>query len=492
VDVRQDPGEELPVDALLDELAVVVHRRSRYARVRRRRSTGRGRYLLAVRVVILGAGPTGLGAAHRLAELGHDDWDVYERSPRVGGLAASVRDDHGFIWDHGGHVMFSHYPYVDDLVARMLGDDREEHARRAFVLLHDRLVPFPLQHNIHRLPDEVFEECRAGIVDAQLAARPRENFAQWIDAVFGEGLARHFMRPYNTKVWAHPLEQLGVDWQGERVPDVDVARIDENRRLDRDDAGWGPNATFTFPRWGTGLLPERIADALPRPVRRGVAAVAVDQHRRVVTFDDGTSTAYDRLVTTMPLPELVACLDAPAPELTAAAAALRSTSGIFVGIGLRGEAPPDRCWVYFPDPAVPFYRVTYLSNYSAAMTPGPGHWSLLAEISVSPYRPFDVARAADATVAGLVTSGLLTADQAERDIVSRHVLHVPYSYPVPTIGRDAALATLHGALEPWGIHSRGRFGSWRYEIGNTDHSLMLGVEVADRLVQGGDEPTWNS
>jgi len=148
--------------------------------------------------------------------------------------------------------------------------------------------------------------------------------------------------------------------------------------------------------------------------------------------------------------------------------------------------------VYFPDPAVPFYRVTYLSNYSPAMTPGPGHCSLLAEISASAYRPADLAGAADATVEGLVASGLLTAEQAERDIVSRHVTTVPYSYPVPTLGRDAALAALHGALEPIGIHSRGRFGSWRYEIGNTDHSLMLGVELAERLVAGGAEPTWHS
>ena len=61
------------------------------------------------RIVILGAGPTGLGAAHRLTELGHDDWDIFEGSDHVGGLASSVTDDHGFIWDHGGHVMFSHY-----------------------------------------------------------------------------------------------------------------------------------------------------------------------------------------------------------------------------------------------------------------------------------------------------------------------------------------------------------------------------------------------
>src|ERR1043166_8056765 len=36
------------------------------------------------RVVILGAGPTGLGAAYRLKELGHTHWHVYDQAGQVG------------------------------------------------------------------------------------------------------------------------------------------------------------------------------------------------------------------------------------------------------------------------------------------------------------------------------------------------------------------------------------------------------------------------
>ncbi|MGH2626049.1 MAG: NAD(P)-binding protein, partial [Anaerolineales bacterium] len=64
-----------------------------------------------MRIVILGAGPTGLGAGYRLQELGLTDWTIYEASGHVGGLAASHRDEAGFTYDIGGHVLFSHYPY---------------------------------------------------------------------------------------------------------------------------------------------------------------------------------------------------------------------------------------------------------------------------------------------------------------------------------------------------------------------------------------------
>ena len=237
------------------------------------------------------------------------------------------------------------------------------------------------------------------------------------------------------------------------------------------------------------MLYERIAAGLPRPVRLGSPAVAIDPTARRVTFADGSETHYDELLTTMPIPELVARVDGCPADVVAAGQSLTSTSGIFVGIGVRGEAPPERCWIYFPDPAVPFYRVTYLSNYSPAMTPGPGHFSLLAEISVSAHRPFEPTTAADRTLDGLIRSGLLTKAQRDHDVVSVHVVTVPYSYPVPTLARDAALDVVHRWLEPLGMHSRGRFGAWRYEVGNTDHSIMMGVELADRLLTGAPEVT---
>src|SRR5580704_12336602 len=94
-------------------------------------------------IVILGAGPTGLGTAYRLAQLRHPTWDVFERSDHVGGLAASYQDEHGFIWDQGGHVMFSHYEYFDTLVEEMLQGDYDEHMREAWAWMRDRFIPYP-------------------------------------------------------------------------------------------------------------------------------------------------------------------------------------------------------------------------------------------------------------------------------------------------------------------------------------------------------------
>jgi protoporphyrinogen oxidase len=442
------------------------------------------------RVVVIGAGPTGLGAAHRLAELGYQDWDIYERDDHVGGLAASVVDPHGFIWDHGGHVMFSHYRYFDELVEKMLGADYDEHMREAWVWLHGRFVPYPFQNNIHRLPPEVFMECIMGIIAAQREAMPRTNFGEYITAVFGEGIAEHFMRPYNFKVWAHPLEMMGTSWQGDRVPTVDVRRILQNLLDDRDDVSWGPNNKFKFPLLGTGMLYERIADGLPKDVHFEHQVAQIDVDARVVTFTNGVSTEYDRLVNTMPLKELLPLIPQCPATVRDALSGLHHTQGMFVGIGVADPCPSTKCWMYFPGSNSPFYRVTYLSNYSPRMAPGPDHFSLLAEVSVSEFKPENPDDVIGRTIDGMVACELLTREQADTKIVSRQLLRVPYSYPVPTVSRDGALAVIQPWLAEQNILSRGRFGAWRYEIGNTDHSVMMGVEVVDHILDGVPETTW--
>ena len=110
------------------------------------------------RVVIIGAGPTGLGAATRLNQLGHANWDLYEKSDIAGGLARSFVDENNFTWDIGGHVIFSHYKYFDDVLDAVV-KDWNHMVREAWVWSHDTFIPYPFQNNIHRLPVDVQLKC---------------------------------------------------------------------------------------------------------------------------------------------------------------------------------------------------------------------------------------------------------------------------------------------------------------------------------------------
>src|SRR2546426_10202841 len=99
------------------------------------------------RIVIIGAGPTGLGAAYRLRELGYENWAIYEELKDVGGHSTSHVDRKGFVWDEGGHVIFSHYPYFDRVVDQMLGREVHERIRESWIVTGDLWFPYPFQNN---------------------------------------------------------------------------------------------------------------------------------------------------------------------------------------------------------------------------------------------------------------------------------------------------------------------------------------------------------
>lgn len=443
-------------------------------------------------VVILGAGPTGLGAAHRLAEIGDTDVRVFDQNPIAGGLASSFVDTNGFTWDIGGHVQFSHYRYFDELMNELLGDQWLEHMREAWIWMRERFIPYPLQNNIHLLPHEDFLRCVYGL--RALAARgpePIENFHDWIEASFGAGLAEIFLLPYNYKVWAHKPSTMSYQWVGERVATVDLQRIMVNARDGRVEKSWGPNNRFRFPaRGGTGRIWSSLADRLPegvfQPNRR---CVGINTAKRIVCLEDGSHEYYDRLISTIPLDVLLSLCDLE--SLKQCIPQFRYSTVHVVGIGLNGTPPPHlktKCWMYFPEDNCPFYRATVFSNYSPNNVPDISrYWSLMVEVSESPEKPVNHAELVDSVIAGLLNARLI---QSPNEVVSVWTHVAAHGYPTPFLGRDRLIEPILGELETANIYSRGRFGGWKYEVSNQDHSLMQGVELINRLAFGTPEITY--
>ena len=440
----------------------------------------------AANVVIVGAGPCGLACARELKELGSADFLVVEARETAGGLASSSVDERSFTWDRGGHVVFSHFGEFDRLLVEMLGDELLWHDRSSYIQLGGRSIPYPFQNNLHHLaPGDAFA-CIVGLVAAQTAAGPREvaNLDEWMAATFGEGIMDLFMRPYNEKVWAIPLHAMSADWIAERVSVVDWQRALQALIRRQDDRAWGPNTRFGFPRFGgTGEIFRRLAARVGEDkIRFGESVVSVDIVRRAITLASGEVLHYDWLVWTGPLDQMVrSCDDAPA-AVRSAVKRLKHTSVTVVGLGYEAPVSDERSWLYFPEPSIPFYRLTNFAKYSPANVPGgqtDRYCSYMAEVSrPSTARPPDYASLVSQVDAWIRRLGLVPA---QASVASTHVDDIPYAYPIPMTGRDEALALIHPWLERQGVLSRGRFGSWRYEQGNMDHAVKMGIDAARRI-----------
>jgi len=443
-------------------------------------------------VVIIGAGPCGLACAREFARQGHDDWLLFERSATAGGHASSVVDPAGFTWDLGGHVVFSHFGEFDALLEEIMGGDVSEHERSSYVRYRDRWVPYPFQNNLRYLPPEDAYECLLGLVEAT-GADAAADFGTWMEGTFGSGITRHFMRPYNSKVWAVPPEWMSATWIADRVSVVDYRRALRSLVLAADDVGWGPNNMFRFPiAGGTGEIYRRLAGALGEKVHYEHELVHVDAVRRKLRFANGREQGYDALVSTMPIDLLVSAIDGCPHDVREAAEALEHSGVRMVGIGYERALADDRSWLYFPEPSVPFYRVTNFAKYAAANVPGADtarYRSYLTETSYSDHRPLAGADLADRVRDGLVEVELVDAGAP---VASIHEVDIAYAYPIPTLGRDSSLSTIQPWLEKRSIYSRGRFGAWRYEIGNMDHAVKMGIDVARLLLEGKPEELWNA
>jgi protoporphyrinogen oxidase len=441
------------------------------------------------KVLIVGAGPTGLGAAHRLKQLGYRSFQVLEADSHAGGLASSFVDDEGFTWDVGGHVQFSHYDYFDRAMVEALGENGWlHHERESWVWIADRFVPYPFQNNLRYLPKEMIARAVRGLTTRPpRTPSPSQDFGSWIDQVFGSGIKEIFMGPYNYKVWAYPVEQLWAGWVGERVATVDLARSLDNIFLEKDDLSWGPNNTFQFPtHGGTGAIWRSLAGKLgPDRICYDARVRGIDWKAKVVTTESGERLPYDQLLSTMPLDVLAGLLTPPVEGLAEATGELLHSTSHIIGVGLAGEMPAKlakKCWMYFPEANCPFYRVTVFSHYSPNNVPEPEsgrYWSLMTETSQSPAKPVDRERLLEDTVQGLLNTGLIS-DRSQ--VVSLWRYTAEHGYPTPSLHRNAALAKVERRLREAGIASRGRFGAWKYEVSNQDHSFMQGVEWVNSVL----------
>lgn len=445
------------------------------------------------RIVILGAGPAGLGAARQLAIHGHSSWKLLEASAEPGGLAASFVDDSGFTWDVGGHVQFSHYAYFDAAMTEFLGKEGWlHHQRESWIWMGERFIPYPLQNHIHHLSPDDHHRCLQGLLKVSASPRSKpDNFGQWIDDSFGAGISGLFMRPYNAKVWGYPPELMNAAWVGERVARPDLASLLSSPELKRADHSWGPNQTFHFPKHGgTGAIWRACAKQLPHEkLFFNTKVKRIDLALREVGTEDGATFPYDILISTLPLPELIRLSGQTQLRAAADRGLLHSSSNI-VGLGLRGQVPADmatKCWIYFPEENCPFYRATVFSNYSPHNVPDISrNWSLMLEVSESSYKPVDAEVLLEEVIQGALNTRLI---ERREDIVSTWRYRAAYGYPTPGLHRDEALDQIIPHFERHDVYSRGRFGLWKYEVSNQDHSFMQGVELVERLLHGRPELT---
>ncbi len=424
--------------------------------------------------IILGAGLTGLSASWHLRRKGVPH-RLVDAAERPGGLTTTT-EELGYRFDRTGHLLHLRDPGVRALVESLLPPGSYvEIARRSAVYSHGVYTRYPFQANTWGLPREVAYECVVGFVKTLVEPQrePPRNFEEYCLAHFGPGISRHFMVPYNTRLWGVPPSEITAAWCARFVPlpkleDVIAGAVGLN------DRELGYNARFIYPRLGIGMLAGALAEQA-NPVETGERPRAISTTARTITWANGETTPYAEIISSIPLPALVALLDDAPAEVRDAGARLRATSLYSLDVALNTPCEAPYHWVYVPEAKYPFYRVGCYSHFSAAMAP-PGKASLYVEL-VDRSTP-DLAKLLPEVADALVEMKVIRAREAIR---FARVRHVETAYVIFDRAHEASVGTIHRYLEGVGIQSVGRYGAWTYA--SMEDALVSGRTAADKVIE---------
>jgi len=425
-------------------------------------------------ILIIGAGLAGLSTAYHL---GDRSYRVIEKEKEAGGLCRSYQKD-GFTFDMTGHLLHFRQAAIKALVEGLLDGRLEQHVRRSFIYSHRTYTEYPFQVNTYGLPPEVVRECLMGFIDTltkTAATRPADrSFKDWILDNMGEGIARHFMVPFNEKLWQVSLDELTSDWVSWLVPKPNLKDV-INGALGIKDKAFGYNPTFLYPaQGGISVLPRAFLPGV-RDIVYGCELIEVETARRRATFSDGRVEEYETLVSTIPVPELVRrCTDLP-KAIHEAAGGLRCVSVYNVNLGVSREKVSDKHWIYFPEPEFPFYRAGFPMNFSPSLGP-PGCSSLYVEVSHQPAHAVPEAALIQRIRDGLERAGIFWPDD---ELVVADVKDIRYAYVLFDKHRARALPAILEELARRGIHSIGRYGRWEHT--SMEDAMAQGKQLAEQL-----------
>ena len=452
------------------------------------------------KVVIIGAGPAGLTAAYELSKE-NISAIVLEADNTVGGLSKTINYK-GYLFDIGGHRFFTKWETINQIWHEVLGDKFLSRQRLSRILYRKRFFYYPLKLKNVLFGLGVVESVR--IVLSYLKSllfhqRNEQTLEQWVSNRFGRRLYEIFFKTYTEKVWGVPCTEIQAEWAAQRIQGLSLITAVSN-------AVFQPKAvksktlikSFRYPERGPGQMWEAMTELLRGrgcPVLMQQPVTRMVHNGQQVEFLEtrgtgGVDTHWgSHFISSMPIRDLIAMLDPPAPEqVRGAANRLRYRDFLIVSLIInREEIMPDN-WIYVHEPSVRVGRIQNFKNWSPTMVPDLRKTCLGMEYFV--FENDELWKSADEKLIELAKSeieqlGLARASEVEDGSVVR----MPKAYPMYDSGWAEQVAIVRDYVEKslCNLQLVGRNGMHKYN--NQDHSMMTAL-CAARNVMGARYDLW--
>lgn len=443
-------------------------------------------------VLILGAGPAGLGAAYELARH-HVRCALLEKHTMVGGLARTLTYE-GYRFDVGPHRFFTKNDTVNRFWHKVLGADFIRVPRLTRIYYLDRFFYYPLKPFNALLGLGVGRSVAAfaSYLHARIFLRGREarTFEEWIVGRFGRRLYEAFFKTYTEKVWGIPCSQIGAEWAAQRIRGLNLWQAVKNAFFGNSGKVKTLTDYFHYPRRGAGMLYDKMADyirAAGNPIQLGTGVEAIlRKGDRVTAIRCAGGRQFDvdpgdHVLSSIPLTEFVAKLTPAAPpEVLEAAARMKYRDHITINLLYQGDNPFPDNWIYVHSARVQMARLTNYANFSPDMVPAPGCHGLGVEYFC--FREDAIWQKSDDDLIKLAIEELTLMRLIKPENVrGGFVIRELDSYPAYYAGFQPYYETIKRYVRSLtNVQMIGRGGMFKYN--NQDHAVLSGLLAARNLV----------
>ena len=341
--------------------------------------------------VVVGGGPAGLTAAYQLSKLGHKPY-VFEKSYTVGGISRTEQYK-GFHFDMGGHRFFTKAPEVNEMWQEVLAHEFLLRPRMSRIFYKKKFFHYPLQPFNALAGLGIVQSFLIGMSYLRWKVFPykqEETFEEWVTNRFGKRLFLTFFKTYTEKVWGISCSELKAEWAAQRIKDLSLKTAVMSMFFKPKTTIKTLIEQFEYPRQGPGMMWREVT-RLVEDVGGTVAmnADVVKIHREGNRVLGVTANVFERdeegkgdgpgveqrrdgteFISSMPITELVRCMDPPAPDAVLAAADNLSHRD-FLTVCLiidKDDLFPDN-WIYIHDDSVEVGRIQNFKNWSPDMVP---------------------------------------------------------------------------------------------------------------------------
>jgi protoporphyrinogen oxidase len=456
-------------------------------------------------VVVLGAGPAGVGAALMLAKSGKAIAKVLERAPRVGGNSGSFLLE-GVHCDFGSHRLHpSTEPQLMQLIKDAVGPDLLWRPRHGRIRLKGRWIHFPLKpvDLLLRLPKAFTFQLLwdAATKKFRRSGTGEPTFASVLHQGLGPAMCESFYYPYMRKLWALPPEELAVTLATRRVSGSSIGKIVKKILVQIPGLKKPQTGGFYYPRKGFGQISESLRNEAEElgadfTLESAICGIEHEEGRvKAVRYKArGTETRIetDIVWSTLPLTTLVSLMDPPAPpEVLKAASRIRYRGMILIYLVLEQGQFTEYDAHYFPEYSVPISRLSEPKNYSASAEPN-GVTVLCAELPCDPHE--DLWALSDDELGAKLCEWLAgVALPVTAKVRRTETRRLGFAYPVYDREFEGHLKVLDRWSE--GLHGLltfGRQGLFAHD--NTHHALAMAEGAVDSLNADGsfDLDKWDA